>query len=123
MRPDVRQVTGPEAAPSHIGKAPLTLEEHMGHNRSDSSAGSLLAGITIGALVGAGIALLFAPQSGEDTRRELSRRARSARDEAMDKLDDATTRARHEFNRRRRRLRERLDDGVDSVKERIAEHR
>jgi gas vesicle protein len=88
----------------------------MGRNHSDGSAGSLLSGIVIGALVGAGIALLFAPQSGEDTRRELSRRARSAR-------DDASTRARREFNRRRRRLRERLDDGVDAVKERIAEYR
>lgn len=94
----------------------------MGRNHSEGSAGSLLAGITIGALVGAGIALLFAPQSGEETRRELSRRARTARDEAMDRLDDATTRARHEFNRRRRRLRERLENGVDSVKERLAEH-
>lgn len=95
----------------------------MGRNHSDGSAGSLLSGIVIGALVGAGIALLFAPRSGEDTRRELSRRARSARDDAMERLDDASTRARREFNRRRRRLRERLDDGVDAVKERIAEYR
>jgi hypothetical protein len=41
----------------------------------------------------------------------------------MERLDDASTRARREFNRRRRRLRERLDDGVDAVKERIAEYR
>jgi gas vesicle protein len=95
----------------------------MGRNHSESSAGSLLAGITIGALVGAGIALLFAPSSGEETRRELSRRARSARDEAMDRLDDATTRARREFHRRRRQLRDRLDDGVEAVREKIADHR
>ena len=89
---------------------------------SEGSTGSLLAGITIGALVGAGIALLLAPQSGEDTRRELSRRARAIKDDAMDALDDASTRARREFHRRRRQLRDRLEDGVDSVKERLAEH-
>jgi len=94
----------------------------MGRNHSEGSAASLLAGITIGALVGAGIALLFAPQSGEDTRRDLSRRARTIRDDAADRLDDASTRAKREFNRRRRRLRERIEDGVDTVKERFAEH-
>ena len=38
------------------------------HDDSAGSAGALLAGITIGALIGAGVALLLAPQAGEDTR-------------------------------------------------------
>jgi hypothetical protein len=41
----------------------------------------------------------------------------------MDRLDDATTRARREFHRRRRQLRDRLDDGVEAVKEKIADYR
>lgn len=93
----------------------------MRRNHSDGGVGGLLAGITIGAVVGAGIALLFAPQSGEDTRRDLSRKARSMRDEAADRLEDVSARTRREFNRRRRQLRERLDDGVDAVKEHLAE--
>jgi len=93
----------------------------MRRNHSDGGVGGLLAGIAVGALVGAGIALLFAPQSGEDTRRDLSRKARSIRDDAADRLEDVSARTRREFNRRRRQLRERLDDGVDAVKERLAE--
>ena len=37
---------------------------------------SFAAGLVLGALIGAGLALLFAPQSGEDTRRLIKRRAR-----------------------------------------------
>jgi gas vesicle protein len=37
-----------------------------------------------GALVGAGIALLLAPQSGEETRRDIKRRAREVSDAAKD---------------------------------------
>lgn len=90
--------------------------------RHDSGgAGGLLTGITIGALVGAAVALLFAPQSGDDTRAELSKRAKALRDDASDYWDDTSSRARREFGRRKRRIRERMDDGVDEVRRRFAE--
>ncbi len=91
------------------------------HDDSAGSASSLLAGITIGALIGAGVALLLAPQAGEETRRELSRRARTIRDEATDRWDDASHRARREVRRRGRQLRERLDEGVDQVRDKFVE--
>jgi hypothetical protein len=54
------------------------------------------AGIAIGLAVGAGIALLFAPQSGEDTReaiadrgRRLAHRGSDAWDDLRDELQDA----------------------------------
>ena len=95
----------------------------MDHHDETSSRGSggLIAGIVIGALIGAGIALLAAPSSGEDTRRQLSRRARGLRDDAAERFDDLSLRARRELKRRRRQLRERLEDGVDTVRERIAD--
>ncbi len=89
------------------------------HDDSAGSAGALLAGITIGALIGAGVALLLAPQAGEDTRRDLSRRARELRDQATDRWDDASHRARREVRRRGRQLRERLDEGIDQVREKL----
>ena len=95
----------------------------MNHHDDDSGrgSGSLIAGIVIGALIGAGIALLAAPHSGEDTRRQLSRRARGLRDDAAERFDDLSLRARRERKRRRRQLRERLEDGVDTVRERIGD--
>ncbi len=95
----------------------------MDHHDETSSRGSggLIAGIVIGALIGAGIALLAAPSSGEDTRRQLTRRARGLRDDAAERFDDLSLRARRELKRRRRQLRERLEDGVDTVRERIAD--
>jgi len=42
--------------------------------------GSQLAAFAIGAAVGAGIALLYAPYSGEETRRLLARRSRAVKD-------------------------------------------
>jgi gas vesicle protein len=44
----------------------------------------------IGGLLGAGVALLFAPQSGKRTRRDISRFTRNAAYEAKDAIEDAT---------------------------------
>ena len=43
------------------------------------SAGMLGVGMIIGAVLGAGVALLMAPQAGWETRRSLTSRARSIR--------------------------------------------
>ncbi len=46
------------------------------HNERYQSGGmGFLAGAMIGGLIGAGVALLFAPQSGEDTRKMLRKKA------------------------------------------------
>jgi hypothetical protein len=46
------------------------------------------AGLAVGALIGAGAALLFAPQSGEDTRELLAERAQRLGGRMSDRLDD-----------------------------------
>jgi gas vesicle protein len=46
------------------------------------------AGLLVGALVGAGAALLLAPQSGEETRTTIRRKARVARHRANDAWDE-----------------------------------
>lgn len=75
----------------------------------DTRAGgarTFVAGLVIGALVGAGVALLFAPQSGADTRRMIRRRAKTLAHEAQDGYDGVKDRL-----RRARRRRE-PDDGA-----------
>lgn len=50
--------------------------------------GSALKWVVVGAAVGGVLALLFAPQSGEATRRDLSRRLRGLRRAAEDRFND-----------------------------------
>jgi gas vesicle protein len=58
------------------------------------SARPFAAGLIIGGLLGAGLALLFAPQSGEETRRLLRRRAKRIAHEAQDRYDEVKDRIR-----------------------------
>lgn len=83
-------------------------EKDTEHEAAERGSGSLVAGIIIGAIIGAGIALLAAPQTGVDTRRRLSRRARELREEAADRLEEASRRTRRELRRRRQQLRDQL---------------
>ena len=47
------------------------------------------AGVALGALIGAGAALLYAPQSGEETRELLSERAHQFGGRIGERIDDA----------------------------------
>jgi gas vesicle protein len=50
---------------------------------------STLSGFVLGAIVGAGLALLMAPATGQDTRRRLRETAQRFRDQAGRKVHDA----------------------------------
>jgi hypothetical protein len=50
--------------------------------------GSSVKALLLGALIGAGLALLYAPQSGEETRRGIRRRLRKVRALAEEKVDE-----------------------------------
>ena len=51
-------------------------------------AGAVLTGMMIGGLVGAVIALLYAPSSGEETRARMSGKAIELRNRATETLKD-----------------------------------
>ena len=52
----------------------------------DGGSASVLVAFLAGAAVGAALALIFAPASGEDTRRAVSRRTRESRERVMEAL-------------------------------------
>jgi hypothetical protein len=54
----------------------------------ERESNSSIKALLIGALIGAGLALLYAPQSGEETRRGLKRRLRKVRALAEEKVDE-----------------------------------
>jgi gas vesicle protein len=51
-------------------------------SRHGSSVGPVVVAFTLGALAGAAIALLYAPASGEETRRRLAEKAREGSERA-----------------------------------------
>jgi gas vesicle protein len=53
--------------------------------------GSAITGFVMGAIVGAGIALLMAPATGTDTRRRLRETAKKLKSTAGSKMGDAQT--------------------------------
>ena len=55
---------------------------------------SLLGGLLIGTLVGAGSMWLLAPQSGEKTRASLQRQSHELREQTVDAVKDATSQVR-----------------------------
>lgn len=63
----------------------------MADNSGD--LGSFLAGFVIGGLIGAGVALLLAPQSGEETRTLIGEKSIELRDRAYETASDVQTRA------------------------------
>jgi gas vesicle protein len=69
------------------------MSENNGNNISP--IGGYLTAVTIGALVGAGIALLYAPCSGKETRKLLKRRAGQLKDKAGDVLEGAKETIQH----------------------------
>lgn len=63
------------------------------------------AGILLGAALGAGVAVLFAPDKGSRTRRRLGQRMRDLRENAEERVEDARQDAGRTLNRQRRKIR------------------
>ncbi len=61
----------------------------MSQNNESSCLGGYLAAFAIGALVGTGAALLYAPRSGKETRELLAQKARDLKGQAGDALGNA----------------------------------
>ena len=69
-------------------------------NNEGINAGTVLVAFIAGAAVGAAVALLFAPASGEETREYIGQRAREGRERAA----EAARQGREMLNRQRENL-------------------
>lgn len=65
----------------------------MGREDSGFSAGSVILAFFIGGFVGAGIALLVAPKSGEETRKQIKEFAEEAKGKAETYLEHVKEKA------------------------------
>jgi gas vesicle protein len=73
--------------------------------------GPFIAGLAIGA----GLALLFAPKSGEQTRRELQRQARRVSDQAQDFVSELSGSVGDTINQAKEKIGSRIDAARDAV--------
>jgi len=83
--------------------------EDAPHIIIERDSGGGLGSFILGALVGAGLALLFAPQSGEETQEEIKARAAKLREAAQDRVRDAQGRLEHRMTDVRENVRTRVD--------------
>lgn len=86
-------------------------EPYVVVERHEAGIGSFIIGVALGA----GVALLLAPQSGEETRRRLANRARRAQEAAQDLVGDMSGTVAEKFNDVRSRVEERIEATFDAV--------
>ena len=103
--PGMSRVQSPDVHHDHDDE----VTEPMGRSYEDpidwGRLGVFGLGVALGALLGSGTALLFAPQTGEDVRAGIGRRARTMRLDARDAWDDLRDELEWAARRGRRRLR------------------
>jgi len=75
-----RSIRAVPNSPSNRSLASATAKSHP--------LGTLATGVAIGLLVGTAVGLLFAPQGGSETRRDIQRKFRRARRTGHDAWDD-----------------------------------
>ncbi|HEY4954972.1 MAG TPA: YtxH domain-containing protein [Gemmatimonadaceae bacterium] len=86
-------------------------EPYVVIEQKPSGIGSFLLGLA----VGAGVALLFAPRSGEETRRDIQRRAREVGDQAQDLVSGLTESVGNSFQQAKDSVEDRIDAARNAV--------
>ncbi|MDH5589933.1 MAG: YtxH domain-containing protein [Gemmatimonadota bacterium] len=81
----------------------------------DRGGGGGVGSFLMGALLGAGVALLFAPRSGEETQEDLKKRARHFRELAEDRMREAQRQLEDRMDGAREGVQARFDDVRSAV--------
>jgi hypothetical protein len=88
-----------------VARPPTNLEELSMYYDDESGPLSFFAGLLLGAVIGASVALLSAPQPGRRTRRTIARAVAGARDVAGDRWEDISDDVRSAVEAGRKRIR------------------
>jgi gas vesicle protein len=83
----------------------IVIEKHSG------GVGNLLLGV----IIGAGVALLFAPRSGEETRTAISRRARTAGSKVKGVAEEVTGQVVDTFEGAKARVEEQIESARSAI--------
>ncbi|MGC9399548.1 MAG: YtxH domain-containing protein [Anaerolineae bacterium] len=92
----------------------------MGKHKGGFS--SFLGGFFIGGLIGAATGLLFAPQSGEETREQLIQKAEALSDQAYEEAEKAQQRAQQLLDEARAKVEEASQEikaGTQELQEKV----
>jgi gas vesicle protein len=81
--------------------------------RDEGSAGSIFLAFILGAMSGAALALLWAPATGEETRRFVAERAREGREKAA----DAARQGREFVDRQRDTVAQAIEKGREAYRQ------
>jgi gas vesicle protein len=106
------------------------MNENPYLNEESRSGASGMSGFMLGAIVGSGVALLFAPAAGTDTRRKLGETAKrlgsAARDKvqevgsaARDKVQEVGSAARDKMQEVGSAARDKVQEGTDKLHDRF----
>ena len=87
------------------------------HNES-TRVGGYLAAFAIGALIGTGAALLYAPRSGKETRELIAKKGRALKGQATDAIEDA----KDFIDGKKAELVAAVEAGKDAMREERAKH-
>ncbi|MGZ9223846.1 MAG: YtxH domain-containing protein [Anaerolineales bacterium] len=74
------------------------IHENQEYRYTTNNTAGILLGMLIGGLAGAAAALLMAPQSGKDTRRQIQEKGIELRDRTTELVDDTVAQVRTKAN-------------------------
>lgn len=86
-------------------------------DRNGGDFGSYFAGFLMGGLIGAAVALLMAPASGEETRKMIREKGIELRDRTVEGLEAAAAEARQRADELTKLARERADELAKEARE------
>jgi gas vesicle protein len=91
-------------------------EEEFYMSNQSNSMGGFGVGLLVGAVLGAGVALLYAPNSGEKTRKLIKDRVEDAWDVGVDQMEDTRKQGKEILDK----VQKQVNEVMDTTKKKLA---